>query len=60
MCSVCLRTQLDSLLVPVPVPLAKRERKRARRMRKCGRSLVHIQRVLGVNQPTVEAALRAA
>jgi transposase-like protein len=56
MCEDCLRTQLDLLLVP----LAKRDLKRAQRMHRSGHSLVDIGRVLGVSQPVVEAALRAA
>ena len=56
MCPDCLQAHLDALAEP----LAKSELKRARRMRKCGRSLVHIGRVLGVSRPAVEAALRAA
>jgi hypothetical protein len=54
MCVDCRRERLG------PAPLAVRELKRARRMRKCGRSLRHIGWVLGVDEPSVEAALRAA
>jgi ribosomal protein S14 len=54
MCRACLRQQLG------PAPLAVAKLVRARRMHRCGRSLAHIGRVLGVDAPRVEAALRAA
>jgi transposase-like protein len=56
MCSGCLHARLAEL----PEPMGKREVKRARRMYKCGKSLLHIGRVLGVSEPTVQATLRAA
>jgi len=56
MCAVCLAANLAS----DPSPMGQREVARARRMRRCGRSLVHIGRILGVPQPTVVAALEAA
>lgn len=56
MCADCLQDALDSL----PAPLANRELKRAQRMFRSGQSMIHIGRVLGVNQPTVQAALQAA
>lgn len=56
MCSCCLQARLAALADPMD----EREVTRARRMRKCGKSLLHIERVLGVSQPTVEAALRVA
>jgi hypothetical protein len=56
MCSSCLHARLAEL----PVPMEKRELKRAQRMHKCGKSPLHIGRVLGVSEPTVQAALRAA
>ena len=54
MCADCRREQLG------PAPLAVPKLQRARRMHKCGKSLQHIGRVLGVEEPRVEAALRAA
>ena len=56
MCSGCLHARLAEL----PDPMGKREVTRVRRMHKCGKSLLHIGQVLGVNEPTVQAALRAA
>jgi len=56
MCSGCLRAHLAELAHP----MGRREIKRARRMHKCGKSLLHIGKVLGVSEPTVRAALRAA
>jgi hypothetical protein len=55
-CSGCLRARLAELANP----MGQREIKRARRMRKCGKSLLHIGRVLGVSEPSVRAALRVA
>jgi hypothetical protein len=56
MCPDCLHARLAEL----PDPMGKREVKRARRMHKCGKSLLHIGQVLGVSVPTVQATLRAA
>ncbi len=56
MCRKCLHACLDSL----PVPLGKRELKRARRMHKSGQSLIQIGHVLGVSEPSVQLALKAA
>ena len=56
MCSSCL----DAHLAALADPMGKREVARARRMRKRGKSLLHIQQVLGVSPSTVRAALRAA
>jgi hypothetical protein len=56
MCSGCLHARLAAL----PDPMDEREVTRARRMRECGKSLLHIEQVLEVSQPTVEAALRVA
>ncbi len=56
MCRKCLHARLDSL----PVPLGKRELKRARRMHKSGQSLIQIGHVLGVSEPSVQLALKAA
>ncbi len=55
MCTACLAANLDD-----PITLGRREAARARRMHRCGRSLVHIGRILGVPQPAVVAALDAA
>jgi len=41
-------------------PMSRREIARARRMHRCGRSLVHIGHILGAPQPVVVAALEAA
>jgi len=54
MCADCRRERLG------PAPLAVHKLVRARRMHKCGQSLRHIGRVLGVDEPRIEAALRAA
>jgi hypothetical protein len=56
MCQACLTTKL----AVDPIPMGRREIARARRMHRCGRSLVHIERILGVPQPTIAAALEAA
>jgi hypothetical protein len=56
MCSCCLQAHLAAL----PDPMGKHEAAKARRMRKSGKSLLHIQQVLGVSRAAVQAALRAA
>lgn len=56
MCSGCLQASLAAL----PDPMGEREVKRARRMRRCGKSLLHIGQVLGVSLPTLEATLGVA
>jgi hypothetical protein len=56
---MCFR-RLHAHLAALPDLMGKREVARARRMRKCGKSLPHIQQVLGVSQSTIRAALRAA
>ena len=56
MCDACLAANLAG----APNVMGRRETARARRMHRCGKSLLHIGRVLGVPQPTVMAALEAA
>jgi hypothetical protein len=56
MCDACIASSLASN----PLPMGRREIARARRMHRCGRSLTHIGRVLGVPQPSVVAAVKAA
>jgi hypothetical protein len=52
-CSDCL----VSRLTPIHPTLEKREMARARRMRRCGQSLAHIENVLGVSQPMLRVVL---
>jgi hypothetical protein len=56
MCTDCVARKLAC----APGQLGRREVARARRMHRCGRSLGHIERILGVPQPTIVAALEAA
>jgi hypothetical protein len=56
MCSECVAAQL----APEPASMGRREIARARRMHRSGKSLHHIERILGIPSPTVRAALEAA
>lgn len=56
MCGECVASRI----APSPVVMGRRELARARRMHRSGKSLIHIERILGIPSPTVRAALEAA